>query len=358
MFIYMFIYFLFIVMVVLFILLKAKKNTANNIAHYSFDQKFETIYSNILDEIDTNQLDELKTKALSENARKIKQFKFIFYITIIIFIVLLVLCFKNFVFIMITVAYSFVIIFAAIIMSYLSKKENNTQSDISIYKSKYKAIVIPTFLKQFDEKINYLPTQSINKQTYDEAEFEKYDTYYADDFMEVTLKNNYTIKTSDISTQYITKNDDGKDVYHNLFNGIFVVLETPKAFNDSLYLKKDKKYRYRSIEPYAEKVQLDSSEFEKYFDVYSTNNILAMQLLTADIMEFLIDFQKNTGISFELTIKNNKVYIRFYSGNIFVVPDLAESYLDKEKLSKYYYIINFTFKFTYMLIDLLNNTQY
>ena len=59
-----------------------------------------------------------------------------------------------------------------------------------------------------------------------------------------------------------------------------------------------------------------------------------MQLLTSDIMEFLIDFQDSTGIDFELTLKNNKIYIRFFSGNIFEMPNLTESFLDKAKLKK------------------------
>ena len=44
------------------------------------------------------------------------------------------------------------------------------------------------------------------------------------------------------------------------------------------------------------KTMYDEAEFENYFDVYSTNSLITMQLLTSDIMEFFIDFQCSIGI--------------------------------------------------------------
>ena len=83
-----------------------------------------------------------------------------------------------------------------------------------------------------------------------------------------------------------------------------------------------------------------------------------MQLLTPEIMEFFIDFQDSTGIDFELTLKNNKIYIRFFSGNIFEIPNLTQSFLYKGRFKRYYEIINFTLECTYKITDLLNNTEY
>lgn len=56
---------------------------------------------------------------------------------------------------------------------------------------------------------------------------------------------------------------------------------------------------------------MDSEKFEDYFDVYTINQNLAMRLLTSDIMNYLIHLRKN--FLFEITIKNNFLYIKLYS---------------------------------------------
>mgnify|MGYP003294421537 CR=1 FL=1 len=46
------------------------------------------------------------------------------------------------------------------------------------------------------------------------------------------------------------------------------------------------------------KIEGAKQAFEKYFNVYATNKIIGMQLLTADVMEELIDFINNKNFFF------------------------------------------------------------
>lgn len=341
---------------------KKKSYTTNKKNNTDINKKFEEIYSNMLKQLDLNKLEELKKNAIDEMNYNNKQI-----IKMVIAIVVGGMIFFALVFYLSTIltAPSFVAIIPItfVVLMFLAarkpKKEKKSDvENIRIYEKQYKDVIIPAFLNQFEEKINYMPNEKINKTIYDEAEFEKYDTYYSDDVMEIFLNNGFNITMSDLATCYTTTDDEGHTHYHALFNGIFTIIETPKPFNEILYLKKDKKYKRKNIIPKIEKIQLDSTEFENYFDIYSTNSLITMQLLTSDIMEFLIDFQDSTGIDFELTLKNNKIYIRFFSGNIFEMPNLTESFLDKAKLKKYYEIINFTLEFTYKITNLLKNTEY
>lgn len=340
--------------------MEKKDYTTNKKNSTDINKKFEEVYSNMLKQLDLKQLEELKRNAIIENNKNIKEIKLIVYAIVGAFLIMLIMSSLSDVFFEFAIIFAFVIIIMAIFMPYISKKFNmkNKKTDIAIYAEQYKNIIIPEFLNQFEEKINYMPNEKINKTIYDEAEFEKYDTYYTDDVMKISLNNGFNITMSDLTTRYITKDNTGNTRYNPLFNGIFTIIETPKPFNEILYLKKDKKYKRKNIIPKIEKIQLDSTEFENYFDIYSTNSLITMQLLTSDIMEFFTKFQNSTGIDFELTLKNNKIYIRFFSGNIFEMPNLAESFLDKAKLKKYYEILNFTLEFTYKITNLLNNTEY
>ena len=62
---------------------------------------------------------------------------------------------------------------------------------------------------------------------------------------------------------------------------------------------------------------MDSEEFEKIFDVFSKDKILAMQILTADVMESLIKFKNKYDIDFEIVLMNNNIYLRFFVSNMF-----------------------------------------
>ena len=57
---------------------------------------------------------------------------------------------------------------------------------------------------------------------------------------------------------------------------------------------------------FDKKLEMDSSEFEKYFDVQASNQIIGMQLLTTDVMEELVDFENKTKMKFDIIIVRKK----------------------------------------------------
>ena len=105
-----------------------------------------------------------------------------------------------------------------------------------------------------------------------------------------------------------------------------------------------------------EMVGVDSAEFEDIFTVYSSNSIIAMQLLTADMIQLLIDFKKQNNILPELTLKKNALYIRFHTGNMFEAPLLKNS-LDYDIIKKYYDTLDFIVKLTEKFTENINKTE-
>lgn len=82
-----------------------------------------------------------------------------------------------------------------------------------------------------------------------------------------------------------------------------------------------------------------------------------MQLLTADIMETLLDFKNNTKINYDIYINNNNIYIRFHCGEIFEVRSMKKGHYDETTLRKYYDILKFTHDLSNKIINTINETQ-
>ena len=170
---------------------------------------------------------------------------------------------------------------------------------------------------------------------------------------------------SEVLTQNESVNGEGHTTYITVFKGLFAKVEIPKQFNTLLYLRKDikdKGFLNRVLSwklPFDKlRVELDSSEFEKIFDVYASDKIVAMQLLTADIMQNLIEFYNEMKINYELTIKENCMYIRFWCDDMFEAADLKKSALDRETLYKYYRMLDFIFKLSEKMLKALDEIQY
>ncbi len=82
-----------------------------------------------------------------------------------------------------------------------------------------------------------------------------------------------------------------------------------------------------------------------------------MQLLTADIMQELIDFQKNNNIKFDIAIRNNNIYLRFYCGSMFELTSLKKGIIEEKAFHKYFDITNFTYNLSKKLIDVIEETE-
>ena len=83
-----------------------------------------------------------------------------------------------------------------------------------------------------------------------------------------------------------------------------------------------------------------------------------MQLLTSDVMLLLNDFYKYMQREFEITIKNDNIYVRILNGATFSNSLIKGNELDKELIYKNYRTINFILNISSKLIELINETPY
>lgn len=227
----------------------------------------------------------------------------------------------------------FVFFFIVISIMLLSAFTHDNSFDTYTY---YKNEIIAKLVSAYDNNLKFDLDSRIQMSDYLTAEFELFDKFYSNDLIYGKIDGIIDLKLGDVCTEDESTNSDGKTSRTTLFKGLFSVIQLNKNTNSTIKIRIDKFFKGSKKNLLA----MDSQEFEKYFDVYSTDKVLAMRILTSDIMDYMLTFTKENKIKFEITIKNSQVFIRIHCKDMFEPPTLKEA-LDYETLHKYYKYINF-----------------
>ena len=242
----------------------------------------------------------------------------------------------------------FLIIAVVVIVLYIVLSKNHKE-----YKKYFKENIVKTFVKEYSETLDYKPYEGMPRSIYNEGEFERhYDNYYTEDLITGILNEKYKIMMAEVHTKDESTDSEGNTTHTTIFHGLFAKVEFPKIVNANLRIRKNALISLSK----KEKLEMDSKEFEKKFDVHTTDKIIAMQLLTSDIMQMLLDFKENNKITPEITLKRNTLYIRFATGDMFE-PNLLKNSLEYDTLKKYYDTINFTLDITQRFLKNVHETE-
>ena len=224
------------------------------------------------------------------------------------------------------------------------------------YLKLYKKEIVENILKNFFEKVNYNPDGDMPKNIYNEnKEYEYYDIYYSDDYMEGIIDNKYSIQMADVTTQEEeeTRNSKGETETRviTLFSGLFAKINLKKSIEGKLVIKHNNSIMRE------ERLEMDSNEFEKYFDVSTSDKIKGMQLLTHDIMELLVEFRVQNEITYDLVIENNNMYIRLDTGSLFESSFNSKKVIDERLTKKYYDAVEFIYSLAKTMIKNVEEAQ-
>ena len=201
----------------------------------------------------------------------------------------------------------------------------------------------------------------LTQDVFDDGEFEKYDRFTSEDLTKGNLKNGCQFEMSEILTERKLGSSNGKDTYQKIYNGLLAKVEIPKPFENYLYLRKDIKEQNFFVRilsgklPFDElRVKVEPEEFEKLFDIYSSDKDVDDKLFTEEVKQLLMKFQKEMQMNFEITMKENSMYVRYWCGKMFEVAELKKHSLDKDTLYRYYRMLDFVFNLTNTLLDILD----
>lgn len=226
----------------------------------------------------------------------------------------------------------------AIIITFFSLFLSGSSSHNS-YKKEYKSKIISSLVTNYDEHLYFNGELQIPRTIYNAAEFEGYDNFYSNDYIHGKIDGIIPIQLGDIKTENEHTDSDGNTTYTTVFRGLFSEATLSKDLFNIIKIRSDKG-KLAKLFSGKEQVEMDSQEFEKYFDVFSSDKILAVRILTSDIMNYMIDFKKNNKVNFEITLKNNHMYIRIHCDDMFE-GSMSKNAIDFDTLHKYYKFLDF-----------------
>ncbi len=218
-----------------------------------------------------------------------------------------------------------------VISSFLTNKKD--------YEEVFKNNIITSLIKNYDNHLQFNATKNMSKQYYNLAEFEHYDYFYSNDYISGKINGIIPIQLGDVETTHVHTDSDGHSHIDTLFRGLFSIVKLPKSFPSIVTILSDKA-NVRKIFPDNETLKIDSIEFEKHFNIFTKNKILAMQLLTSDIMDSILDFKTQNNSIFEIVIKDSFAYIRIHCDDMFEA-NLSKNAFDYDTLYTYYKYLDF-----------------
>jgi len=243
----------------------------------------------------------------------------------------------------ITIASFLLIIVFGILFIINSIKHDSSKKDyIEYYKENIIKRLISKVFNNFKYTYNFNDhnIHTFASNIFYNAYFEEhnYGNISCDDLIETNLDDGTDIKIMEI------KNICGS------FRGIVTYIRNNKEVSDEIKIT-----RNRTKLSKKDNIVMDSNEFEKYFDVHSNNKIIAMQVLTSDLIQLIDDFYNKFNLQFEIVIKNG-IYISFVTGHLFE-PRVYKKCMKQEELFIYYSVLEFIRDLSKTLNDALNSLE-
>lgn len=319
---------------------------------------FETFYNSIHDE----ELEEIWKNAKKEKKKRRR----IAIPTIMIIDLIVVFFFYNFIenfiekfinnffgilpYMIIIFPILIIDLFIYLIFVLIFSKNSSKYNDV------FKDKVIDKLFKNFFDSVDYIPKKGMPASVYNEGEYEGfYNRYYSDDYLEGLIDDKYLVKMAEVTTQHVETKTDSDGSTHTetttIFSGIFAKIKLEKSIENELRIGRDKTISKKK------RLEMDSDEFEKAFDVSCTDEIVGMQILTHDIMDILLDYRNRLKMPLDIYIKKDTMYIRLHIGKMFEAVINKTDVIDKKILSKYFDMVEFIYMLSKMMIKIIEDTQ-
>lgn len=302
----------------------------------SMDQDFESIYQKIYDS-SVARLEEVKSKN--------KKFLEIFVLCLII---------VNLIFYIIPTTRFLSILLAClsicILVAFIAIGRHS-------YVKAYKQCVIDGLVKAYNSNLYYDATLGISEFDYRASNFDNdFNEFTSEDRIHGRFDSGDAIQLAEVTTFKVTHrvNDQGQEVEDRVetFRGMYGVVYLNKNSMMNIGIYGDSKMRrFR-----RDRIEMDSSEFEQYYDLVTDDKIRAMRVFTSDLLEKFIDVKKAHKNGVELKVEWDKIYFRFRCGEIFEPPAFVNG-LKKEYLKTFYNYIYYPLELLDKTVECLNEVH-
>lgn len=219
------------------------------------------------------------------------------------------------------------------------------------YISNFKTTVIKELIKRTNPTFNYSPKKGFMSKEYKVSGFEKHwDNFYSEDYIEGTIENNTLVRMAQVKTEeeQTTVDSRGNITRTTIVNflGLYGIMELPISTTKNISI-----FTNLAFSKFQKnRVDMESAEFEKYYDVFSKDRQGAMELLSNTSIEILNQIRKAFKKPVNIIVNNNYIFFRIECGDIFEPPTFKSS-MDFNILYKYFNVIDLPRAIYEALID-------
>ena len=170
------------------------------------------------------------------------------------------------------------------------------------------------------------------------------DRYSGNDLVSGSIDNT-AIKFSDIHAQKVSRDSKGREHRSTIFKGLFMVAEFNKKLKGRTIVLPDsaEKLFGSLIGSWLQNnnftrndlIKMDSSEFEKAFVVYGTDQIEARYILTHSMMHRILEYKKRVKKDISLAFVGEKLYVAVHYNEDLFEPTVFTSLLKMEVMLNY-----------------------
>lgn len=222
------------------------------------------------------------------------------------------------------------------------------------YKKIYKKCVIEQLVKGYNQRFYYDADTGISRTEYNISHFdEKYNEYHSEDRIFGTLENGDNFQLSEVSTLKVTRTKDSsgkmKETKTQTFRGMYGIVRLQKNTLLNIHIASN-----NSMKKFVkDRVEVDSTEFEKYYDCLTKDRVDAMRIFTSDLIDKYIEIVRDNKYGFELKLIDNMIFLRYKTNQLFE-PPMFKTGLDKAFVKKNYKIIYYPLEIMNATIKCIN----
>jgi hypothetical protein len=185
----------------------------------------------------------------------------------------------------------------------------------------YQSLIIKPLLKHLRLSLNITSEGEFPQGVYKQSQLftRAYDSFFSTEVVIDNLQRDLILGY--VRTQYTTRSGKNRQTY-TIFDGLMARIPCPKAISGQTFILPDgsekllggfaKQLQGMTDHAGAKLVTMDNPDFEKVFQVYTTDSVQAHYLLSTKWLEKLVDFQKELNVPISIALHSGMCYVALH----------------------------------------------
>lgn len=178
-----------------------------------------------------------------------------------------------------------------------------------IFSSFYKEEVVDEIIHAFCPNATYSPNNGVGEDLFrNSGLFTSPDRYHAEDLIEGCLdQTSFICSEVHAEERRARSTKNGVQYYwEDIFKGFLFIADFHKEFQGETTILRNSFFK---VKMGASRVKMENPDFEKVFDVFSTNQIEARYLITPSMMERMLKLDSNFKKGVTISFRNSTILV-------------------------------------------------